>query len=231
MRKGRTILAVDDEPKILEALAAFLLARGYEVRTAQTGKGALEQLDDAVDLVILDLMLPDMPGEEVCAAVRRRGGAGVIMLTAKSSESDLLEGLSAGADDYMTKPFSLRELEARVEAVLRRSAPSDPLFVRNVWGDGDLAVDFGANTVTRQGRTSALTASERGILSTLMRSPGRVFSRAELLDAAFGPDFDGYDRVIDTHIKNLRQKLGDNPRSPAYILTVHGIGYRFGGKS
>lgn len=226
---AKCILAVDDEPKILEVLSSFLESRGYSVLTAATGARALELVETRpVALVLLDLMLPDLSGEEVCARIRRSSRVPVIMLTAKSGEQDLLEGLGLGADDYVTKPFSLRELLARMEAVLRRSADDlMPLAAKSVWGDGDLTLDFEKDTFYKGGRPVALTPSERSILAALVKYPGRVLTREALIEAAFDGDFDGYDRVIDTHIKNLRQKLEDNPRQPSYLRTVHGVGYKF----
>lgn len=228
---GKRILAVDDEPGILAAVSSFLESRGYTVLTAQTGTQALELLErGSVSLLLLDLMLPDLSGEEVCARVRRFSRVPIIMLTAKTGEQDLLDGLALGADDYIAKPFSLKALHARIEAVLRRAGGDfAPLSARSVWGDGDLILDFERNEVRKGGQPVPLTLSERKILAALAGHPGRVFTREALIEAAFGSDFDGYDRVIDTHIKNLRQKIEDQPRQPVYLRTVHGLGYRFGG--
>ncbi|MDR3208084.1 MAG: response regulator transcription factor [Oscillospiraceae bacterium] len=232
MKPGKTILVVDDEARIAEAVASFLVSRGYRVLTAETGTRALELLAvENIALVVLDLMLPDRPGEEVCRRIRAQSRVPVIMLTAKAGEDDLLAGLALGADDYVTKPFSLKALHARIEAVLRRSGDDLlPLTLKHAYRDGDLVVDFAQGTVFKKGERVALTPSEMRLLSVLIKYPGKVFTRAELIDTALGDEFDGYDRAVDTHIKNIRQKLEDNPRAPAYILTVHGLGYRFGGE-
>lgn len=228
----RNILVVDDEPKIIEVVSSFLKSRGYGVFCAENGKEALVVLDrENIALVILDLMIPGMTGEEVCQAIRKKSRVPVIMLTAKADESSLLTGLSLGADDYIAKPFSLKELQARMEAVLRRtSGVVVPLSLKNSFNDGDLFVDFEKNVIKKKQREVNLTPSELKILSALITYPGKVFTRAELIEIALGSDFDGYDRTIDSHIKNLRQKLEDDPRSPVYIRTVHGLGYRFGGE-
>lgn len=230
--KPRTVLVVDDEPKILEVVASYMESRGFRALAAETGREALDLLGrENVALVILDLMLPDISGEEVCRKIRNTSRVPVIMLTAKSDEVSLLAGLGIGADDYVTKPFSLKALAARVEAVLRRSGGDlVPLSVRASFRDGDLMVDFEKNVVKKAGREVSLTPSELKILSALIRVPGKVFTREELVELALGSEFDGYDRAIDSHVKNLRQKIEDDPRSPAYILTIHGTGYKFGGE-
>ena len=230
--KPRTVLVVDDEPKILEVVASYMESRGFRALAAETGWEALDLLGrENVALVILDLMLPDISGEEVCRKIRNTSRVPVIMLTAKSDEASLLAGLGIGADDYVTKPFSLKALAARVEAVLRRSEGDlVPLSVRASFRDGDLMVDFEKNVVKKAGREVSLTPSELKILSALIRVPGKVFTREELVELALGSEFDGYDRAIDSHVKNLRQKIEDDPRSPAYILTIHGTGYKFGGE-
>jgi len=230
--KPRTILVVDDEPKILDVVASYLESRGYRALKAETGREALTAFErENVALVVLDLMLPDMPGEEVCRRLRNISRVPVIMLTAKSDEASLLQGLGIGADDYVTKPFSLKALAARVEAVLRRSGGDlVPLSIRASFRDGDLMVDFEKGVVKKAGRDAALTPSEMKILSALIKVPGKVFTREELVELALGSEFDGYDRAIDSHVKNLRQKIEDDPRSPVYILTIHGMGYKFGGE-
>jgi DNA-binding response OmpR family regulator len=227
----RNILVVDDEPKILEVVASYLESRGFGVFAAENGARALAVFDaENISLVLLDLLLPDLSGEEVLAAIRRTSRAPVIMLTAKSDEDSVLAGFALGADDYITKPFGLKELSARVEAVLRRTAGDlVPLTLKNAFGDGDLTVDFGKSIIKKAGRPVSLTPSELRLLAALIKYPGRVFSRAELIDAAFGEDFDGYDRAVDSHVKNLRRKIEDDPRNPRYVLTIHGLGYKFGG--
>jgi DNA-binding response OmpR family regulator len=230
-RDARTVLVVDDEPKILEAVAAYLENKGYRVLTAEGGAEALALFArENVALVILDLMMPGMSGEEVCLSIRRQSRVPVVMLTAKAGEENLVRGLKLGADDYIAKPFSLRELAARAEAILRRTDDGlHPLAPRNSWGDGDLAVDFERNLVFKKGAPVALTPSEMRILASLVKYPGKVFTRAELVEFALGEDFDGFERTVDSHMRNLRRKIEDDPKSPVYVLTVHGLGYKFGG--
>jgi len=230
--KIKNILAVDDEPKILEVVASFLENRGFNVFTAVNGAQALEIFNkENISLVILDLMLPDVSGEEVCKIIRRKSRVPIIMLTAKVGENNLLEGLQNGADDYITKPFSLKELQARMEAILRRVGDGlVPLTAKNSFRDGDLIVDFEKGIIRKKLKEVRLTPIELRILAAVIKYPGEIFSRGELIDIALSYEFEGYDRVIDTHIKNLRQKIEDDPKSPAYILTVHGLGYKFGGE-
>lgn len=230
--KHKNILAVDDEPKILEVISSFLQSRGFYVYTAGNGKKAIEIFErENISLVLLDLMLPDISGEAVCGLIRKKSRVPIIMLTAKVEENNLLHGLQIGADDYITKPFSLKELEARIEAVLRRaSADLVPLTLKNAYGNGDLIVDFDKNVIKKKNAQVNLTPSEIKILSALIKYPGKVFSRAELIDIALGDEFDGFDRAIDNHVKNLRQKIEDDPKNPVYVLTIHGLGYKFGGE-
>lgn len=176
-------------------------------------------------------MLPDLSGEEICKKIRRTSRVPIIMLTAKVEESDVLEGLEIGADDYITKPFSLKELIARVKAVLRRTSEEPvPLFNKNSYNGGDLILDFGKDLVLKDQIPVNLTPTEFNILTTLIKFPGKVFTREELIEFALGSGFEGFDRAVDSHIKNLRQKIEDNPRSPKYVLTIHGKGYKFGGE-
>ncbi|HWQ51641.1 MAG TPA: response regulator transcription factor [Terriglobales bacterium] len=232
MTKSRNILIVDDEPKIREVLTALFESKGYRVFSAETGADALRIFHaENIALVVLDLMLPDLSGEEVCRAIRAGSRVPVIMLTAKSEEDELLAGLETGADDYVTKPFSLKELYARAEAVLRRSQDDlVPLSVRNSFRGGDLVLDFEKNSFLKAGKPVGLTQSEARLLGVMMKYPGRVFPRGELIELALGNEFDGYDRAVDSHIKNLRQKIEDDPKKPVYVLTVHGVGYKFGGE-
>ncbi|MDR1603472.1 MAG: response regulator transcription factor [Gracilibacteraceae bacterium] len=231
MSKSKNVLLVDDEPKILEVLHALFASKGFRVFQAETGRKALTIFGEQnIALVVLDLMLPDITGEEVCAAIRRTSRAPVIMLTAKAEEDDLIKGFGQGADDYVTKPFSLKELYVRAEALLRRSGGDlVPLSVRNSFKGGDLTVDFEKNIFQKAGNAVSLTPNEARILSALIKYPGKVFTREELIAIALPDKFDGYDRAIDSHIKNLRQKIEDSPKSPVYVMTVHGVGYRFGG--
>ncbi|MDR1943946.1 MAG: response regulator transcription factor [Synergistaceae bacterium] len=230
--KIKNILVVDDEPKILEAAASYLSSKGFALFTAANGKQAFEIFDrENISLIVLDLMLPDISGEDICRSIRGRSRVPIIMLTAKVGESDLLNGLRTGADDYVTKPFSLKELHARIETVLRRTEPDlVPLTVKNSFRGGDLAVDFEKNIFKKRQEILNLTQSEVKILAALIKYPGKAFMREELIAAAFGDGFDGYDRTIDVHIKNLRKKIEDDPKNPVYIRTVHGLGYRFGGE-
>jgi DNA-binding response OmpR family regulator len=228
---GKNILAVDDEPKILEVVASLLESKGYKAYTAENGKQALEVFEkNNISLVLLDLMLPDISGEEVCAAIRKKSRVPIIMLTAKSEEASHLNGLGLGADDYITKPFSLKVLAAHVEAILRRTADDlVPLTVKNSWRDGDLVVDFEKNVIRKKGVELSLTPIEHKILSALTKYPGKVFTREELIALVFDDNFDSFDRVIDNHIKNLRQKIEDDTKNPVYVLTLRGLGYKFGG--
>ncbi|GHU66328.1 DNA-binding response regulator [Clostridia bacterium] len=231
--KIKNILAVDDEPKILEVLSSYLESRGFAVFTAETGARALGIFErEAISLVLLDLMLPDISGEEICRRLRAKSRVPIIMLTAKAEEANLLEGLHLGADDYITKPFSLKEVAARIEALLRRATDDlVPLASKFTLGDGDLIVDFEKNTVLKKQVPVSLTPSEMKILAALIKYPGKVFSRAELIEITFGDEFDGYDRAIDNHIKNLRQKIEDDSKASVYVVTIHGLGYTFGGES
>lgn len=228
----KNILVVDDEPMILEVICSLLESKGYQVTSAESGKQALELFDTKnFSLVLLDLMLPDISGEEVCITLRKKSRIPIIMLTAKVDEEDIVDGLFLGADDYITKPFGLKELSARIEAVLRRTEPDlIPLAVRNSWGHGDLMIDFEKNIVQKKGHQILLTPREWNILSALIKYPGKVFTREELIELALKNDFEGYDRAIDSHIKNIRQKIEEDPKNPIYVVTVHGLGYKFGGE-
>lgn len=222
------ILVVEDEPGIRKVVRAYLERAGYEVLEASRGEEALEMAASRrPSLVILDLMLPGIPGEEVCRRLRRESEVPIIMLTARAQEDDRVAGLGLGADDYVIKPFSPRELVARVKAVLRRAGrPSGEPLRR-----GDLVIDPERHEVTRAGEVIPLTPSEFRLLYALAREPGRVFTREELVARVAGEDFEGFDRTVDAHVKNLRQKLGDSARQPRYIASVYGVGYRFVGES
>lgn len=231
MTQKNTILVVDDEVKITEVVKSYLENSDYHTACAYDGKQAMslfEKLSPA--LVILDLMLPDMSGEDICKAIRKKSRVPIIMLTAKVEDADIINGLGIGADDYLTKPFSPKQLIARVEAVLRRvSSEAIPLASEFSFNDGELVIDGLRHEVRKNGEQLALTPNEYKILMTMAKYPSKAFTREELIEIALGDDFDGFDRVIDTHIKNIRQKLGDDGRTPRYILTVHGTGYKFGG--
>jgi len=228
---GRRILVVDDEVKIVEVVKSYLEHSGYEVYEAYNGAQVLstfERIDPS--LIVLDLMLPDMSGEEICKAIRKRSRIPIIMLTAKVEEEDILNGLDMGADDYVTKPFSPKQLVARVGAVLRR-ASEEPLPLSNIISfNGDLVIDNLKHEVRKNNNIINLTPNEYKILMALIKYPKKTFTREELISMALGDDFEGFDRTVDTHIKNLRQKIETDPKEPKYILTVHGIGYRFDGE-
>jgi DNA-binding response OmpR family regulator len=227
----KNILVVDDEPKILEVVTAILENNGFKVLVAENGMKALEIFNTGkITLVVLDLMLPDISGEDVCRSIRSKSNIPIIMLTAKAGENDFLEGLRLGADDYITKPFSLRELHARIIAVLRRTESDSIYFVgENSFNKGDLVVDLEKKTVKKRLAAVTLTYSEFKLLSSLVKYPGKVFTREELIEIALDEDFRGCDRSIDSHIKNIRQKIEDDPKNPTYILTLYGYGYKFGG--
>lgn len=226
-----TILVVDDEPKIVEVVKSYLENAGYEVFTAYNGKQALAILEkNGISLIVLDLMLPDGSGEELCKTIRKTSRVPIIMLTAKSTEEDLLKGLDIGADDYVIKPFSPRQLVARVNAVIRRSQDDSGMLVNVIsFNNDELVVDIIRHEVKGNGSEINLTPNEFNILKNLIKYPKRVFTRDDLINLALDEHFEGYDRVIDTHIKNLRQKIEKDPKNPKYILTVYGVGYRFGG--
>jgi DNA-binding response OmpR family regulator len=226
---SRSILVVDDEPGIVEIACAYLREGGFEVRTATTGQMAIDAATTQMpDLIVLDLMLPDISGEDVCTALRRQSAVPILMLTAKSAEADRLRGLAIGADDYLVKPFSPRELVARVRAILRRVGDVDAPAVDLLIVDGGrLEVDLAAHDVRIEGVDVPLTATEFRLLAALGRQPKRVFSRFELLHALQGPDVEGFERTVDVHIMRLRKKMdGVVPGSSNYVKTVYGVGYR-----
>ncbi|NCA98052.1 MAG: response regulator transcription factor [Clostridia bacterium] len=227
----QTVLIVDDEKGIVEVVRDYLFNAGYQVIEAYNGRDALTLFDQkAPDLVVLDLMLPDITGEEVCRMIRRKSRVPIIMLTAKAAEADLLKGFNQGADDYVTKPFSPRQLLARIQAILRRvSDEAYTLSDQLSFNQGDLIIDSLRHEVRKAGTAVALTPIEFKILASLGKYPTKVFTREELITLALEDDYQGNDRVIDSHIKNIRQKIEDDTRDPQYILTVHGIGYKFGG--
>ncbi|MDR1066620.1 MAG: response regulator transcription factor [Clostridiales bacterium] len=229
LNAAKNVLVADDEQKILEVVSSLLESKGLRVFPAENGAKALEIFDaEDIALVILDLMMPVVSGEEACLAIRKKSRVPIIMLTAKTDEDDLVAGLGLGADDYVTKPFSLKELYARVEAALRRTkSASMPLAS---WREGDLIIDFEKGEARKKGVNVALTPSELKILSALVKYPGKIFTRDELIEIARGGDFDGYDRAIDSHVKNIRKKIEDDPKNPIYVLTSSGLGYKFGGE-
>lgn len=228
----KTILIVDDEVKIVEAVSAYLENSGYKTITAYDGEKALCLFQSRnPDLIILDLMLPKLSGEEVCKAIRRSSRVPIIMLTAKIEEDEKINGLNIGADDYVVKPFSPRELVARVNSLFRRyDTGSMPLFNTMSWNNNDLEVDLNSHTVKKSGTEVSLTPNEFKLLCTLMKYPKKTFTREELIEIALGVEYDGFERNIDSHIKNLRSKIEDDTANPVYVLTVRGIGYKFGDK-
>lgn len=223
---NEVILVVDDEPKIVKLARDYLERSGFRVVTAADGATALAiARHERPDLVVLDLNLPGMDGLDVCRALRRESDVPIIMLTARVEEADRLIGLELGADDYISKPFSPRELAARVRTVLRRVQGS--LGGQDLIRVGDLEIDLKGHRLTRAGEAIHLTRIEFNLLAALAQHPGQTFSRAQLLDRLHGVAYDGFDRSIDAHIKNLRRKLETNPAEPRYILTVYGVGYKF----
>jgi DNA-binding response OmpR family regulator len=220
------VLVVDDDPGIVKVVRAYLEQAGFEVSLAYDGKKAMQiARNDKPDLVVLDLMLPEMDGWDVCRALRKESDVPIIMLTARVEESDKLIGLELGADDYVTKPFSPRELVARVRSVLRRvsATPSRPARLSH----GEITIDLARHSVEVRGEAVDLTPTEFDLLAALMEDPGRAFSRSQLLESVQGYAYEGYERTIDVHIKNLRQKVEVDSRSPQHIKTVYGIGYKF----
>lgn len=226
------ILIVDDEKRITEVLEAYLVREGYEIHTADNGIDALKKAKSLnPDLMILDLMLPDISGEEVCRLVRKDSDLPILMLTAKSSEDDRINGIVMGADDYVTKPFSPREVVVRVQAILRRVKKIEKVVNRLEFNNNQLIIDLDKKEVTAYGQFINVTPIEYKLLTNMAMNPGRVYSRMDLLEKIQdeGMYYEGYERSVDTHIKNLRKKIEHDPRQPSFILTVFGMGYKFGG--
>ncbi len=224
---SKKILVVDDEKKLVTILKGYLEQAGYAVVTAYDGQQALTVFrHESPALVLLDLNLPQIDGLDVCRALRKESNVPVIMLTARVEETDRLIGLELGADDYIVKPFSPREVVARVRAVLRRSE-GEPARAET-FSAGDLTLDLGKHSARLRDRALELTPTEFDLLTVMMQNPGRAFTRLQLLDQVQGEAFEGYERTVDAHIKNLRQKIERDPKTPRYILTVFGIGYKFG---
>jgi DNA-binding response OmpR family regulator len=221
------VVVIEDDAVVAETLELYLVHAGFSVATASNGIDglALARQPD-VSLVVLDLMIPALSGQDVCRRLRAASSVPIIMLTARASENDRVAGLEIGADDYVSKPFSPREIVARVQAMLRRAPPQTPPPAPIVVGD--LQIDLWGRQARVGGRVIALTPTEFKVLEALGRAPGRIFSREELLSRAFGPGYEGMDRTIDVHVTNLRKKLEPGQRSK-YVLTAHGIGYRLAG--
>jgi len=228
----QSILLVEDDRKIAGLVKAYLEGAGYKVIHAEKGKDAVDAaLKEPPSAVILDLMLPDMSGEEVCQELKEVGDVPVIMLTSKSSEEERVAGFALGADDYIVKPFSPRELVYRVKAVLKRAGKADMSAAAPMsFNRGVLLIDGQTYEVKKKGVFVSLTPSEFKVLHVLASYPGKVFTREELIEKSLGYRFEGYERSIDAHIKNIRHKIEDDPRNPSLILTIYGVGYRFSGK-
>ncbi len=228
MSESGKIVVIDDEESVRDVVKAYLERDGFIVYVAANGHEGLALAERShPDLIVLDLMLPDVSGEEICEEVRSRSDVPIVMLTAKASEEERVGGLVAGADDYLVKPFSPRELVARVRAVLRRTkGVESPLVETLRFDEGRLEIDTVRHAVLRDGQPVDLTPNEYKLLLALARYPGRAYSRFELLDRVQGYDYDGYERTIDVHVKNLRKKIEPDPAKPRYIETVTGVGYR-----
>jgi DNA-binding response OmpR family regulator len=224
---GYSILVIEDEEKISDIVSVYLKKEGFLVTVADSGQKALSVLNEGFDLIILDLMLPDIAGEDVCETIRQDSDIPIIMLTAKSEEEDRVRGLGIGADDYVVKPFSPKELVARVKAHLRRVKGPDKTLSFN---RGDLIIIPTSFEITKKGLPVVLTPTEFKLLKCLAQRPNQVFTRLKLVNVILGYDFEGYDRTIDAHVKNIRHKIEDNPKIPSYIKTVYGVGYRFIGQ-
>lgn len=222
---SKKILLVDDEKKIVTVVRGYLEQAGFQVVTASDGKQALVVFHhEKPNLILLDLNMPEMDGLDVARVLRKESGVPIIMLTARVEETDRLIGLELGADDYILKPFSPREVVARVRAVLRRV--EGETTTTQVFIAGELVLDTVKHVATRGNQSIELTPTEFDLLAVLMQNPGRVFTRMQLLDLVQGETYEGYERTVDAHVKNLRQKIGDDPQSPRYILTVFGVGYK-----
>ena len=228
MEPNKKIVVIDDEPSVQEVVRGYLEKDGYLVYVAGNGQEGLALAERTKPgLIVLDLMLPDVSGEEICREIRSRSDVPILMLTAKASEDERVGGLALGADDYLTKPFSPRELVARVRAVLRRTQGTEtPLVEVLSFDSGALEIDTVQHEVRRDGELTDLTPNEYRLLMTLARYPGRVYSRFELINHVQGYDFEGYERTIDAHVKNLRKKIEPDPKRPRYVETVFGVGYR-----
>lgn len=222
------ILIIEDEESVANVLKAYLEKDKYNVSVCNSGMEALEVFKEIdFQLVILDLMLPDIDGEEICKIIRRTSDVYIFMLTSKASLNDRIVGLDIGADEYLIKPFSPRELTARVNALFRRINTSEK--ISNIFNDGILKIDYEKRIVEIIGEEISFTPSEFDILYTLLINKGKVLSREQLIEIVFGIDFDGYDRTIDVHIKNIRKKIEEDTKNPKYIITVTKVGYKFGG--
>ncbi len=225
----KNILLIEDDERVSEVVKAYLEKEGYNVFLTAKGLDGIEiNRKNDIDLIILDLMLPDISGEEVCRLIRQFSDVHIFMLTAKGSLTEKIDGLNIGADEYLVKPFSPRELTARVNALFRRLNKNN--ISENVYDDGNLSISYEKRTVKIKGSEISFTPNEFNILYTLIMNKGKVLSREQLIDRVFGMDFDGYDRTIDVHIKNIRKKIEEDSKNPRYIITVTKLGYKFGGE-
>lgn len=226
----KNILLIEDDERVSEVVKAYLNREGYNVILTDRGLEGIEiNRKNNIDLIILDLMLPDISGEEVCRIIRQSSDVHIFMLTAKGTLTEKIEGLNIGADEYLVKPFSPRELTARVNALFRRLNKNN--HIENIYDDGNLSINYERRTVKLKGEEISFTPNEFNILYVLAMNNGKVLSREQLIDRVFGIDFDGYDRTIDVHIKNIRKKIEDDTKNPKYILTVTKLGYKFGGEN
>lgn len=229
MWNTKNILVVDDEVRITEVIKAYLEKENYNVYTAHNGQDAINIFNrESIDFIVLDLMLPDLSGEEICKRIRVKSEVPILMLTAKAAEEDRVTGLYLGADDYLVKPFSPKELVARIKAIFRRTEKD---FIKAdiiEFNKGDLNIDINKMELEKKGVQVDLTPTEFKLLAILAQNPSKVFSREELIEKVLGYDYEGYDRTIDTHIKNIRQKIEDE--NTKYIHTVYGVGYKFVGE-
>nr|WP_274637435.1 response regulator transcription factor [Microbacterium bovistercoris] len=224
------VLIVEDEPDLADPLAYLLGREGFEVEIAEDGPAALEAFQArGADIILLDLMLPGMPGTEVCRQIRTTSAVPVVMLTAKDSEVDIVVGLELGADDYVTKPYSTRELLARMRAVLRRSAAADADLDERVLSGGRVTLDIDRHTVEVAGEQIPMPLKEFELLEVLMRNEGRVLTRGQLIDRVWGSDYFGDTKTLDVHIKRIRSRIEKDPREPVMLVTIRGLGYRFEG--
>jgi len=225
-----SILIIEDEEKVSEVLKAYLEKQGYDVHCTSEGLKGIEILK-SIDfkLIILDLMLPDISGEEICKIIRQSSDVHIFMLTAKGALNDRIEGLNIGADEYLIKPFSPRELTARVNALFRRINVDNTSKL--VFDDGRLSIDYDKRVVKVNEEEVSFTPNEFDILYTLVENKGKVLSREQLINKIFGMDFEGYDRTIDVHIKNIRKKIEEDTKNPKYVITVMKVGYKFGGEN
>lgn len=228
MQKTITLLVVEDEDNIREVIASYLEREGYRVLQAENGREALAIFEaEAVDLIILDLMLPDLDGETALRHIRAESELPILILTAKADEEDRIHGFRLGADDYLVKPFSPRELVERAKAILRRTDPSASVVKRASFAGGQLQIDYVSQKVIVRGEEVTLTPSEFRLLAFLSKYPKRPFSRETLIEKLAGFDYEGDARTIDQHVKNIRRKIEPDPRRPQYIITVYGLGYKF----